>query len=215
MHSYADPVDSATLEMYDDEGRMLSLTAPSRIEMLEWVDALNHTKEKVLTGISQLTDTCHNEFINYKYCSILHVKKNYHGLFQQRYCVLIRNEHVNGLLLFEISNKNNELPIYQKSILIELDGAYVYKGEKCSYGKDKGEIGYYRYYQDGLVAEMNESSDCLFIIWKIAIMSDIRECLALLKMGHSLGKKGSYWIFKTRNKQERDHWLRALHQDHC
>lgn len=112
------------------------------------------------------------------------------------------------------------LPIYEKKrALIRLEDSYVYTGDECILDQfiklDRLQEPD-RYYPDGLITGNDRASDCVFIIWQVAkrhFISSFREYVSILKLGHHLGTKGTCWVFKARNKEEKDIWLSALHKE--
>lgn len=113
------------------------------------------------------------------------------------------------------------LPIYKKRRqLTHLDTSYIYSGDECILDKllvnSNNKQEPYRLYKDGVVSGGNKTSECVFVIWQIAkrhIVPNLREYMSLFKMGHRLGNRGSCWVFKARNRQERDEWVWALHKE--
>ncbi|KAI9483253.1 MAG: hypothetical protein EXX96DRAFT_648013 [Benjaminiella poitrasii] len=113
--------------------------------------------------------------------------------------------------------------LYEKKKVLELqrDTTYVYSGDECILDQlidtDQQQLTEpYRYYKDGLVTGQDKISDCVFVIWQLSqrhVVPDIRATLSVFKLGHRLGQRGSCWVFKARNRRERDEWMWTLHAD--
>lgn len=133
----------------------------------------------------------------------------------------LKNKKQWWLRFGENSQQREFLPVYTKSRqLIQLEDAYIYSGDPCIMDKlvvshvSKTEPA--RYYKDGAITGGDTTSDCVFVIWKIAkkhFVPNFREYLSLLKLGHHLGNRGTSWVFKARSRQERDEWVWALHKE--
>ncbi|KAG1046515.1 hypothetical protein G6F43_011002 [Rhizopus delemar] len=148
--------------------------------------------------------------------SVLYVKQDYSRHYLAQYCVLVKNAKESCLLLFDTRSKDGGL--YQKrKALLELQTAYIYTGCECVLDQlVRLEKVPACYYPEGITTGDDRTSDCVFVIWQLAqrhFVSDLRESLSLLKLGHRLGQKGTCWIFKTKNREERDRWLSALHKE--
>lgn len=118
--------------------------------------------------------------------------------------------------------QRKELTLYEmKRVILSLNNAYIYSGDECLSDQLvpkqlKEKIEPFRYFEDGQVTGGNKTSECVFVIWQIAkrhFVPNLREYLALFKLGHRLGNRGSCWVFKARSKKERDEWIWALHAE--
>lgn len=142
------------------------------------------------------------------------MKENYRGTFKRYHCVLSKDKESEGMMLYK---KNDKLQLYEKHQCIALGQQYIYSGDECILEEPQQVTAanyYYYYADDQLVTRQGKTSDCLFVIWQMKsrhFIPKIREYLSLFKFGHRLGNRGHYWIFKARNKQERDEWIWALH----
>lgn len=115
------------------------------------------------------------------------------------------------LLIFDMHHS-----IYSaKRVLMNLETTYVYTGNECVLDEwVKLEKLPPCYYSDQATEE-TATADCVFVIWQLAsrhVIANLRESLSILKYGHHLGQKGTCWIFKAKNKKERDDWMSVLHK---
>ncbi|KAI8378956.1 hypothetical protein BD560DRAFT_487846 [Blakeslea trispora] len=233
-----DDSQSFEIRLKSRHDSVLYYEAPNTQIMLEWVTLINSALrlDRLLlhstASLSHHHGSCHRRIL---LSGLLYVKHNYSKSFKPYYCILCKNESDQGILLFDTRKRNEtnliscfghkqtekqareERVLYEKKkTLLDLENAYVYSGEECVSDQLVAESGKepLRYYKDGVVTGGDATSDCVFVVWQAAkrhIVPDFREYLSLLKAGHRLGNRGSCWIFKARNKQERDEWIWALH----
>ncbi|KAG1156450.1 hypothetical protein G6F37_007593 [Rhizopus arrhizus] len=189
----------------------LSFKVPDTQCQIEWISLI---RKRLLQIHHHLNDLEPSDHIILS--SVLYVKKNYSRHYLAQYCVLVKNAKESCLLLFDTRSKDGG--IYQKrKALLDLQTAYIYTGYECVLDQlVRLENIPACYYPEGITTGNDRTSDCVFVIWQLAkrhFVSDLRESLSLLKLGHRLGQKGTCWIFKTKNRAERDRWLSALHKE--
>ncbi|KAG0832683.1 hypothetical protein G6F19_006091 [Rhizopus arrhizus] len=189
----------------------LSFKVPDTQCQIEWISLIRKRLLQIHHNLNDLEPSDHIIL-----SSVLYVKKNYSRHYLAQYCVLVKNAKESCLLLFDTRSKDGG--IYQKKkALLDLQTAYIYTGYECVLDQlVRLENSPACYYPEGITTGNDRTSDCVFVIWQLAkrhFVSDLRESLSLLKLGHRLGQKGTCWIFKTKNRAERDRWLSALHKE--
>ncbi|OZJ04107.1 hypothetical protein BZG36_02848 [Bifiguratus adelaidae] len=149
---------------------------------------------------------------------LLYQRYHYRGSFLRRMHILIR-----GLLLvFEDIDRNNftnrVIPSSTRALktVIKLRDCYVCSG-KHSLGDLPAHENHRvpKMFADGLITN-DEDGSCTFSIWKSRSrkhFSNSRRKVLVRRQGKLPASKGDIWVFRTRNRQERDEWVWALHTE--
>lgn len=153
-----------------------------------------------------------------QHSGLLYVRCGYLDTYKLRYCVLTRGH---GLIFYKThrrkrcSGQAQPWATYERLTVLPLQKAYVYSDTAAHHAADENQRPP-RIFADGTMVDEDHCSDCTIVIWRTAqrrVFVSLRERFSTMKLGHRLGRKGTVWILLTRNREEKEVWAWALHQE--
>jgi hypothetical protein len=227
VRSVKDHPNENVFEVSTKSGYTMCYETPTTQTMLQWITHFNRllhdNKNKPTTVTTRAESTLwyrHAKQHSILQSGLLYMKKDYSQHYASILCILTNK----GLILYDIlkrkrwTSERTDLDFYRQRTIISLKNAYIYSGQECLLDQlviNKNEPLYC--FQDGMVTESAQTVDCVFVIWKKSkrhFIASFREYLSLFKLGHRLGNRGTFWVFKARNRQEKEAWVCALHQEY-
>ncbi|KAI9301050.1 hypothetical protein BJ944DRAFT_272057 [Cunninghamella echinulata] len=150
--------------------------------------------------------------------SILYVRKGSQKTYRRYLCVLSKGQ---GLMLYRY-NKQHTMMTKKRMIRLNNKTTYAF-GLNHALDLKSADGPTYMMTVDG-ERTRDQVHQCAFVIWQRSsfasdysnyhyYITQIKEHVSLLKLGHRLGRKGDSFIFLASTVEEKDAWLWALHHE--